>query len=401
MSYQYDGNGGFQQNQPPKKPENNDVGSWILIAIMFMVAWPIGLFLLISKLNEGKKKGTVSSARTSSAGKTTQTKKSSPVSKVTRTPDDSSKGARTMKIIGGVLTALGAFACLGLLGDLSFYFGDYGSVWYFLEDLFPSLGLLAGGIALLQGGHRMTRRMRRFAKYLAAAGSRTVVPISYLAGAAEVSERRVEKDLDMMIEKGMWGKDAYVDLGAGKLFRSQTAAAAFYDQQGEAASYYYNREEKPVTPPEAEQGYSGILRDIRRANDSIADEALSKKIDRLEAIAGRIFRILEEEPEKKAKAGTFLNYYIPTTQKLLDSYAEFEEAGVNGGNLTEAKRKIERIMDNIVRGFEHQLDELYRTEAMDIDSDIRVMETMLRRDSSSAAEDFGLGGGTAAAVQDE
>ena len=128
---------------------------------------------------------------------------------------------------------------------------------------------------------------------------------------------------------------------------------------------------------------------------------MSKKIDRLEAIAGRIFRILEEEPEKKAKAGTFLNYYIPTTQKLLDSYAEFEEAGVNGGNLTEAKRKIERIMDNIVRGFEHQLDELYRTETMDIDSDIRVMETMLRRDSSSAAEDFGLGGGTAAAVQDE
>ncbi len=401
MSYQYDGNGGFQQTQPPKKPENNDIGSWILIAVMFMVAWPIGLFLLISKLNEGKKKVTTSASQIRSTGKTTQVKKSSPVSRVTQTPDDSSKGARIMKIIGGILTALGAFACLGLLGDLSFYFGEYGSVWHFLEDLFPRLGFLAGGIALLQGGQRMTRRMRRFAKYLAAAGSRTVVPISYLADAAEVSERRVEKDLDMMIEKGMWGKDAYVDLGAGKLFRSQTAAASFYDQQGEAASYYYNREEKKVAPPETEQGYSGILRDIRRANDRIADEGLSAKIDRLEAIAGRIFRILEEEPEKKAKAGTFLNYYIPTTQKLLDSYAEFEEAGVNGGNLTEAKRKIERIMDNIVRGFEQQLDELYRADAMDIDSDIRVMETMLRRDSSSAKEDFGLGGDTAAAVQDK
>lgn len=53
-------------------------------------------------------------------------------------------------------------------------------------------------------------------------------------------------------------------------------------------------------------------------------------------------------------------------------------------------------MDNIVAGFEHQLDELYRTDAMDVDSDIRVMETMLRRDTASAADDFGLG---AAAVQ--
>ena len=57
-------------------------------------------------------------------------------------------------------------------------------------------------------------------------------------------------------------------------------------------------------------------------------------------------------------------------------------------------------MDSIVAGFEHQLDELYRTDAMDIDSDIRVMETMLRRDTSSVADDFGLGG-TAAQRQPE
>ena len=52
-------------------------------------------------------------------------------------------------------------------------------------------------------------------------------------------------------------------------------------------------------------------------------------------------------------------------------------------------------MDNIIAGFEHQLDELYRETAMDIDSDIRVMETMLKRDTASVADDFGLGGGTA------
>ena len=97
----------------------------------------------------------------------------------------------------------------------------------------------------------------------------------------------------------------------------------------------------------------------------------------------------------------FMNYYLPTTQKLLDSYADFEEAGVSGKNLYQAKDKIARTMDNIVAGFEQQLDRLYQSEAMDIDSDIRVMETMLRRDRGTVEDDFGLGGGTAVQSEDE
>ena len=144
------------------------------------------------------------------------------------------------------------------------------------------------------------------------------------------------------------------------------------------------------------EGYTGILRQIRQLNDRIADETLSLKIDRIEQVSGRIFKAIEDTPAKKNAAGTFLNYYLPTTLKLLENYADFEEAGVSGENLSQAKSRIAATMDNIVAGFEHQLDELYRTDAMDVNSDIRVMETMLRRDTASAADDFGLGG---AAVQ--
>ena len=45
-------------------------------------------------------------------------------------------------------------------------------------------------------------------------------------------------------------------------------------------------------------------------------------------------------------------------------------------------------------------DALYHADAMDVDSDIRVMETMLRRDGGSVEEDFGLGG-TAVATQED
>lgn len=374
MSYRYDGNGGFTQGSPTPPKKDKDIGSWILIGVMFMVAWPVGLFLLIDKLTKDDKK---EKKQFSAAQKSTAKTVKSKASTAAKTPNDSSKGARVLNIIGAVLAVAGGIVGWSILLDLGFYFGEYGDLMWFLEDLSVCLGLLSSGILLVLLGRGMKRRMRRFSKYLAAAGMRQSVPISRLAGAAEVSERRVEKDLDIMIERGMWGKEAYVDLGAGKLFRSAQAA---------------EEQEKPTVPVEAEEGYSGMLRKIRRANDRIADEVLSQQIDRLEEITGRIFRLIEEEPEKKAKAGTFLNYYLPTTQKLLDSYAEFEEAGVSGDNLSQAKRKIEQTMANIVTGFERQLDELYRTNAMDIDSDIRVMETMLRRDGAYVENDFGLGG---------
>ena len=230
----------------------------------------------------------------------------------------------------------------------------------------------------------MRRRLRRYAKYQAIAGKKPTVTISQLAAAANVSTRRVENDLEQMVQKGFWGKEAYLDLGRGVLVRTFEAAEGLEQAQ---------KETQPA-PAEAEEGYSGQLRDIRRANDRIADPAISAKIDRLEELAGKIFRIVEEEPAKKAKASTFLNYYLPTTQKLLDSYADFEEAGVSGGNVSQ---RIADTMDKIVAGFERQLDQLYQSDAMDVDSDIRVMEQMLRRDGGSAAEDFGMG----AALQQE
>ena len=99
---------------------------------------------------------------------------------------------------------------------------------------------------------------------------------------------------------------------------------------------------------------------------------------------------MENDPEKAKRIDKFLTYYLPTTQKLLDSYAQFESAGVEGENLSQAKARIASTMDMIIQGFSHQLDELYQADAMDVDSDIRVMETMFRRDTGSFSEDFGM-----------
>lgn len=143
------------------------------------------------------------------------------------------------------------------------------------------------------------------------------------------------------------------------------------------------------------------IREMKRLDENIADPGISADIVRLEQVSARIFDEVRTHPEKLPQIRRFLDYYLPTTLKLLENYASFEEAGVSGENLSQAKAKIEKTMDSIVAGFEHQLDELYRTDAMDIDSDIRVMETMLRRDTASVADDFGLNGSSAVQQRDE
>ena len=402
MAYEYDNDNGFRPERPQPPKKDNDIGAWIFIAVMFTVAWPIGLILLLIKLSEsGNKKKNAqrttgqSGQRTSQrVGQTAQAEKArTAVKQVTQTPDYSDKGAKTMKIIGAVVGILGAFF---LVQQVDYFELRYAIKWHdwmdLLRQVFYPMGMMAGGMSLLLGSGAMKRRQRRFATYLRTAGQKPAVPLDYLARAADVSRRRVEKDLSLMLEKGLWGDEAYIDMGSGMLFRSQAAATAYFDRTRQQKE----EQEQSQVQPEAAEGYTGILRQIRQLNDRIADETLSLKIDRIEQVSGRIFKAIEDTPAKKNAAGTFLNYYLPTTLKLLENYADFEEAGVSGENLSQAKSRIAATMDNIVAGFEHQLDELYRTDAMDVNSDIRVMETMLRRDTASAADDFGLGG---AAVQ--
>ncbi|MBQ6249372.1 MAG: 5-bromo-4-chloroindolyl phosphate hydrolysis family protein [Oscillospiraceae bacterium] len=406
MNYDYDPNSGFTPRQNNRPPSNNsDWVGWLLIGLFFITGlWPVGLIMLISKLSDGSSRKKVNrnftvntgsnyqryqqAARDVGAAQQKKTGEAAPsqtvkrsaqaIADLTHTPQYGAKGAKILKLVGAILGISGLLALGGIIGD-----AISGYMMPEFEDLFYMTGLVAGGASMWLGGLGMQRRARRFAKYLAYVGNRKAIPINDLAVAADVSEAKAEKDLEIMVEKGLWGEGAFVDAGRDMLFLSP-----------EAAEQYYRQQDNPP-PPETEEGYSGILRNIRRANDRIADPVLSEKIDRIEEVAGKIFRLIEEQPEKKAKANTFLNYYLPTTQKLLDSYADFEEAGVSGENLTEAKARIADTMDNIVRGFEHQLDELYQAQALDVDSDIRVMEAMLRRDTASAKEDFGLDGGTA------
>ncbi len=386
--------------------------SWTLIILGFIFFWPLGLFLLFGKLfAEDEKKpgqkapplqgtpGQAAGASTRTAVPHRQTKAAKAVKKVTKSPQTKKSTAFWLKIAGVALLFFGLNGIVDALDSMLWLMQNMSPSLWWLEDLLGGCALTAGGGAMLYSGFSMDRALKRFSKYLLAMGDRGVVPIDELARTLGYSERRVAKDLEKMIDRGYFGGKAYLNMELGYLFRGGEAEADFRQRFQEARE---GAGAEPNAPPkETEEGYSGILRNIRRANDQIADPVLSAKIDRLEAITAKIFQAVEADPKKAGRIDTFLNYYLPTTQKLLNSYAQFEAAGVEGENLRQAKQRIESTMDSIVKGFEHQLDELYQADAMDVDSDIRVMEHMLRRDTGSAEEDFGLGGSAVQASPEE
>ena len=374
--------------------------SWGLIVLLFIFGLsPLALVLLFLKLfgvGSGEKKRQAAppplqettGQRTSErvgrqASQPNRAQKT--VHQVMKAPSQKKSTARTLMIVGAILAAVGLVACAEPV-EMIVWSKD---LFLYLEDLLSALAMLVGGGAMLGSGLAMNRSMKRYAQYLAVMGDRPAMSVEELARVTGFSQRRVTKDLQAMISKGFFGGKAYLNRELGYFFRSSQADEDWQRRQEEA-------EEASAPPKEAEEGYSGILRNIRRANDRIADPVLSAKIDRLEEVTAKIFQAVEADPKKRSSIDTFLNYYLPTTQKLLDSYAEFEATGVEGANLGQAKDRIEKTMDSIVAGFEHQLDELYKMDAMNVDSDIRVMETMLRRDTASAEKDFGLGTAPAA-----
>ena len=126
--------------------------------------------------------------------------------------------------------------------------------------------------------------------------------------------------------------------------------------------------------------------EMRRLNDAIKDEKISAQISHLEATTGKIIDTVAASPSKLPQIRKFMNYYLPTTLKLLNAYDRMDSTGVSGTNIDGTKGKIEDMLDTICTAFTRQLDDLYGEEAMDVSAEIKVMEQMLAQE--------GLGGMT-------
>ena len=144
-------------------------------------------------------------------------------------------------------------------------------------------------------------------------------------------------------------------------------------------------------PPELQsviyQGKRAIA-DIRRLNDEIPDERISAQIDLIERLTAQIFDCVQKNPKKLSQIRQFLNYYLPTTIKLMEQYVTLQNQSLKTENITEGMQKIEDLLDKVIIAFQRQLDALFEADVVDITADIRVMEQMMASEGLTNKKDF-------------
>ena len=143
------------------------------------------------------------------------------------------------------------------------------------------------------------------------------------------------------------------------------------------------KEEKPTGNAELDRMIKDgglAIAEMKRLNASIKDEKVSAYIDRLEDVSGKIFEQVKADPSRLPQISRFMDYYLPTTLKILNAYDRMGAAGVSGENIGGTMQRVENMLGTIVTAFEKQLDALYGAEAMDISTDITVLENLMQRE---------------------
>lgn len=245
---------------------------------------------------------------------------------------------------------------------------------------------MLAGIILSATGNHYRKRYRRAQKYVEILNGRGFCEIKELAEKSNQSETETRKDLRKMIQKRVF-REAYMDKQETCLMINRIAYDYYLQaeeslRQREMEEAKRKEQEEKMSPEILEMIRTGdeYIRTIREANDDIPGEVISEKLDRLEQVVRRIFESVKKHPEQKKEMDKFMDYYMPTTLKLVNAYREFDALEVKGENITNAMQEIENTLDTISRAFEKLLDDLFQDAAFDVSTDISVLQMMLARE---------------------
>ncbi len=251
-----------------------------------------------------------------------------------------------------------------------------------------SLACLAGGSGLIGSGVNSLSRIGRFKSYCKALGTKTVCALENLAGTVGKTEKYVRKDLQKMIRQGLF-REGHFDKEGTRLITSHETFRQFEQsrllleqRQKEEAEEKARRASQTFSPQVQEVLDKGdaFISEIRRCNDAIPGEEISRKISRMETIVERIFDRAETHPEIVPDLKKLMNYYLPMTVKLLNAYADMDAQPVQGENIQASKKEIEATLDTLNLAFDKLLDDLFADTALDVSSDISVLQTLLAQE---------------------
>lgn len=405
-----------------KKPDKNNIGvlSWIINVILLSAFWPAGVILLIMRLGgndvisklliqlfskvdthrEDPSRFDPLMPHSNSSSRSRAARQGIPYEQTFQNsnpyqnqssahmppdadhagkPEDPEKKAKDpvarigkgrtpMIVFGWLLLAAGVLTMLKQLG------GDTHSLW----NVLSSVAVALGGGGMLFASWKKGRKEQDYQNCVKVVGDKASIDLNTLAASVGRKPRDLEKDLDNMVDRGYFGDAAYFDKARNVLIIDPVKAEEQLKQAAEAS-------------PEGKDQYQLLLMELDRSVQRIRDPSMQLKGLKIRGLTASIFAAVREDPAKRPKIGTFLNYYFPQTLKLLNSYGDIESKEYQGENLSKTRERIDGAADLLIDAYQRQLDALYLSTSMDVDSDIDVLETMLKRDGLSGSAFSALG----------
>lgn len=287
-----------------------------------------------------------------------------------------------LKTVGGGVLLLGSSPTLLILGLYNVLVNS--RPFFTLSTFFPA-AFLAGGAFLLTNGIQSITRLNRFQKYVKALGQKTHCELEQLARFVGKPEKFVRKELPGMIEEGLFLEGHLDDEGKNLITSNETYR---HYQQAQQQMLQKRKEEQIAQETSKVNSQvqdvldkgNAFIREIHSCNDRIPGEEISKKISRMELIVRKIFDRAEAHPEIVPDLKKMMDYYLPMTVKLLRAYADMDAQPIQGDTIRNSKREIEATLDTLNSAFEKLLDSVFKDTAMDVSSDISVLQTLLAQE---------------------
>ena len=284
------------------------------------------------------------------------------------------------KIVGGAVVSGGSFMIAGasvLMGAMI--------PGLILAPMSAAVLGFAGGIGLIFSGAGDMNMVKRFQAYRKALGDKTQCSLEKLAAAVGRDVKFVRKEVTKMIERG-WFTQGHLDkektllITSHETYQNFEASRLEFEKRQREAALEAQKNPKDARLQEVLDKGNAFVAQIRKCNDDIPGEEISAKMDRMEEIVRRIFRRAETNPEIVPDLKKLMDYYLPMTVKLLTAYADMDAQPVQGETIQTAKREIEDTLDTLNLAFEKLLDDLFRDTALDVSSDITVLQTLLAQE---------------------
>ncbi len=321
---------------PSSKPGRAEP-SWLVVILLLVLFWPAGLYLLYRKFSV----------------------------------PPFGRGGVVFLLIGLAFTGIAALDILKRTIGWPPFRGDVG--FLLSSPVYTAVALAAGLLCFVAAGLLLQRR-RHYRLYAPFLLGHVTTSLDAVADALSRDYLRVCRDLQRLINTGCLSS-AYIDHTHRLFVFSRQWLASPPPPPSSAGS-----EDESEDTGSEDSDTARLLEQIRERGGKIQNPRLSNRILQIEGLCGKIFEVVASQPEKQPQIRAFMQYYPPAALRLLDTYSRLESQNVHGETIDKTMRDVEEMADTLAEAFKKQLDQLFSGEALDVSAEIKVMETMLRRD---------------------